>query len=436
MSSGYSGATLNLGIYTITCTGNVSIASDEDLLNAGTSTLSMSGSSAQTLGNPTLSNAFNDVTINQNVNLDNDLYVSGGVLTINANYYINTHFVNGVGWNVHLRGSGNVLVLNGWFRSYNASGNTGIVFFEADTDSSILNVPSGTGYGVNNSYTAAAIRLTPVGNISSTYSLQGNINNIDNFGIHGLDGGTVTFNTNDYNIAVFSFMTFGTDSDGEADIVCNYGSSTLTAQQMVRFSAHGSSSPIHNLQSSTWSVGWWSPFPNRSITFDVGTSNVTVNSELGESWQEGYPNDCSFYNVTINPTATLHSYVPFKLQGRLTVNNGKSLVLHDNISGNGELYASAQTGNIDVRFQAGHNFQFNRMSLTGNDTYGVTLRSSSAGSTWSGIMTGYSEVYHVNVSDSEMVGSEIDALDSTNTDGGNNGPAWVFDDNVQGVAVS
>lgn len=435
MSSGYSGATLSLGIYTVTCTGNVSIASDEDLLNAGTSTLSMSGASAQTIGNPTLSNAFNDVTIGQNVGLTDDLYVDGGVLTINANFYINTQLVAGTGYDIHLRGSGNVLVLNGYIRAY-GSGNHGVIYFELDEDDTILNVPGGTGFGSNNSYTATAIRMILIGTIDGTFSIQGEIDNVDNINVYGLSqNGNVTFNTNGYDITIYSTFALGYDTANEANITGNFSSSTITVPALCRFQAADTATQAYNLQTSSWIVGYWSPYPNRTITFNVGTSSVAVSESVGEIWQTGFPVDCDLYNLTINPTTTANGYVTFSVQNRLTINNGKTFLLSEGMQA-GEFVASAQTANINVRFPPGYNNQIGTLYLTGSGSNQVRLYSSTPGTQWSGRTLQYSEVYRVNVTDSEMVGAEIDALDLTNIDGGNNGPAWVFDDNVHSITVS
>jgi len=433
MSSGYSGATLSLGTYTVTCTGNVSIASNDNLLDAGTSTVDMAGASTQNVGNPSLSNAFYNLDISNNTQLSDDIYIVGGQLTIDADQYLN--LFPGSSYDVHLRGFGTMLVLNGYTRADN-SGNKGIIYFELDEADAIMNIPGGTGFGENNSYTAAAIRMVLIGAISGTFSMQGDINNVDNMMMYGDNSsGVATLNTNDYNFEVYSYWFFGEDISGEAELVCNFGSATITVPQLCRFVCLTDST--FNMQSSTWDVGCFSKFPDRTLTFNVGTSSVTVNTGIGESWQSTLPNppDPPFYDLTLD-AASVICYTNFTVQHRMTVTEGTTVEVQRKISGTGEVYARALTGDVNLEFTPGYRNEFGSFNLAGQGAYEVSLYSATPGTPWSGVMTGYSEVNHVTVSDSEMVGQEIDALDSTNTDGGNNGPSWVFDDNQQDIVIS
>jgi len=440
MTSGYSGATLGLGIYTVTCTGDVSIASNDDLLDAGSSTVDMAGSSTQTLGNPNLSNAFYNLDISQDVDLDDDVYVHDGVLTIDSGHVLDLHAVSGTGHDVHLRGSGNVLVLNGWFNASNGS-NLGTVYFELDVDDTVLNVPGGTGFGSNGSYTAAALRCRLVGAITGTFSLQGDIANVDNLAVWGdSSSGDPTFNTNDYDITTYSFMLWGdSETSSDAPLTCNFGSSSITCPLFVRWVSNNGAT--YNLQTSTWSVSQWSPYPTGTgavtvaPTFNVGASSVTVTDSVGENWQND-DDFIKFYDLTFSPSgASSTGDVKFSVENTITFAAGKSHDLQRQVTG-GSLEGDASTGDIGLTLSASFPYEFSGMDFTGTDPYEVSVSSDTPGTPWSGTMTGYGRVDHTAVSDSEVVGEEIDALDPSNTDGGNNGPSWVFDDNQQAIVIS
>lgn len=440
MSSGYSGSTLGLGIYTVTCTGDVSIDSSADILDAGSSTVDMAGSSTQTLGNPTMSNAFYNLDISQDVDLDDDVCVDDGVLTIDSGYVLDLHAVSGTGHDIHLRGSGNVLVLNGRLNASNG-GNNGAVYFELDVDDTVINIPGGTGFGSNGSYTATAMQCRLVGAISGTFSLQGDIDNIDNITVWGDNSsGSPTFNTNNYDVTVYSFMLWGDSTlSTDAPLTCNFGSSTMTSSNFCRWTSNNGAT--YNLQTSTWSVSQWSPYPTDTgavtvaPTFNVGTSSVTVTQSVGESWQSD-DDFIKFYDLTFSPSgATGTGDVRFSVENNLALMPGKSYEMQRRVDG-GKLIASATTGDIDVSFNVSFPYEFSGMELSGNDPYQVSVSSDSTGSAWSGSMTGYGRVDHASIIDSEVVGKEIDAIDPSNTDGGNNGPSWVFDDHQQMIVIS
>lgn len=437
ISSGYSGSTLYLGLYTVTCTGNISIASNDNLLDAGTSTVVRGGTSVGTLINPSLSNAFYNLRISYETNMLGDVHAHGGTVTIDSDVRLNMHPGVGVYGDLYVRGHGTVLALNGYVSGDHPSdGNAGDVILEEDDDDTIINVPAGNGWHVNGSFSATGLILRQIGSINTTYSFSGDIDNIDHLLIEGPDGGTITVNTNNYNITTYAFIVFGTINTGDATITANFGSSELYGGVFIRFMSDGGA--IYNLQSAKFFFGWWSVYNSDTDsvdvnpTFNVGTSTVTITDGIGEFWQTDQ-DVTKFYNLVWDPSdSEVTSYVSFSVSNTCTLTSGKSYNINGNLSIE-NLSCQATEGNVSVVFNPEKRHDFGTMELTGPNT--IELKSSTPGDAWSGRVTGYSVVDHVAVSDSHLDGGTIDALDTSNKDLGNNGDSWLFDDFQQSVTI-
>jgi hypothetical protein len=156
---------------------------------------------------------------------------------------------------------------------------------------------------------------------------------------------------------------------------------------------------------------------------------------VGESWQSD-DDFIRFYDLTLSPTGSTSTVdVRFTVENELTFAAGKTHELERQVTG-GVWGGDASTGDIDINVEPTFRYDIDGMSFTGTDPYRVNLYPATPGTPWYGTVSEDSVVDHVTVANSYLDGAEIDALDESNIDGGDNGRSWVFDDYQQVVVIS
>lgn len=434
------GGTISASSKRITLSGDFTIGNTSGLFDAGTSTLVMAGSSTQTLTIADISNNLCNLRVANDTALGSDIRLIDGVLTIESGSMVDLHPSIGVGYDVYLRGIGTVLDLGGYFNAFlTGDGNNGHVIYELAQDGETINITGGTDWNSDGGYTAAGIFGLLIGAISGTFNLKGDLGNIDHFGIWGsTTGGALEFNTNGYNITVFSFLVWGdTSIPHDAVLTCNFDGSTITWDQLNRFV--GDDGATYNLQTSTWVGAYWSAWGLSAAaittlpTFNIGTSSVNLDTAIGEVWFDDGPGD--FYDLTIdNAGGTVISYEPLTIDNSCAVNADTIFELDESATIE-ELIADADIADITIQFNYIELYDIAKLTLSGIDPYRVNLVSSLPGSQWDVSLSNYSVVNNVDVQDSNLSGAEVDAVGDTNDDSGNNSSNWIFQDEVTAVWI-
>lgn len=191
---------------------------------------------------------------------------------------------------------------------------------------------------------------------------------------NGTNTGTIDADTNDPTL----------DIDGNFTISAN---ATFTASATGTFTVAGD-----------WSNSGTFTHSNGTVTFD-GTSQQTLSGTMTGS--------SAFYNLTItNNSGTDPDTDP-------------SVIFSAAAEANTATFTTAST---KLRFNAGSTYTFTNINFNGQaDTTRITLRSSSAGTQWSLVVTGTQTVSNTDAKDSDASGGDIiNATDGTNYDSGNN----------------
>jgi hypothetical protein len=427
--------------FTAAPTMAINVGGDIDIhvsgtFNESTSTVVCDGTATQSLIASEAAHAFYKLQISNtsaDVDLGTDIRVLN-LLTIDTDAKLDLV----TAYDVYLRGSGTMLVLNGILYGDSAS-----VIWEINAGGTTT-IAGGTGWNINGSYTGAAILVQIIDTVTTTVRLGGDIDNVLAFSIESTaagSGATASFYSDDYDLTTYVFVRVGPDLVADACTFTSYWGSSTIEWGNFSFVRWQWDAATHNLQSSTWQVGvYWSVYgPSTSAvdtqqTFVPGTSFVDVRY-IGESWMAFGAHDgiAKFYDLRLNnPGGTAYVYIKPIVTNDLTLaDNGSSsetsvecqwLVDINN------LILDADYADVTFAFyETGQNYLRKKPTWDGLSTFRNRIRSRVATNQADvqcdeagGVVT------RTDIQDNNLSGNAVDATDGTNIDSGNNSVFWIF----------
>jgi hypothetical protein len=247
---------------------------------------------------------------------------------------------------------------------------------------------------------------------------------------------TLTFNLSTYNLICGTFQ-FGNDAAVTGTVVLNAGSGTHSVSVFDGATVNGNLGTTNvNLQSSQWSCsGSWTFGSNHTV--NPGTSTVTITNTSTVT-----SNGKSFYNFVINAAArtiTLSGALTIATGGTLTVTAFTAFAGNQYIifAGSGSISIATAVSNrlrtavagSTITWTTGTNI-WTIPAYTANDWGGdasadVAWRSSTPGTQYRILAPAGVVVSNMNPQDNLNSGTDINAMDGTSRDGGNN-IGWLF----------
>lgn len=406
------------------------------------------GSSVQTITMDAASNVFDDLQCSNtsaDIDLGSDIRTTG-TMTIDTDCRVDST-ANG-GNTVYIRGSGTMLVLNGWI--YAVSQN---VILEVNGGGTTY-IPSATGWNVNGSLTGAVLTTEIIDTVTATIRLAGDIDNIQIFRIRCGSGGSgassdVTFYSDDYDITCQVSMAIGAEQAIDSGAFESFWGSSVVEwtnndTQTLRWQWNGAT---HNLQSATFrgqngTKGRYSVYGtstnavDTAQTFNPGTSQVRCR-DVGESWMGlGSHNGVAECDDIIlsNPGSVSYVYIKVVADKLSFGDNGSSAETDVECQAEidvGELELDATYAQQTFDFYEGVQSYVDTFDFGGTATYDLLIRSRVAGTQADVELTNAATVSYVDVQDNNLSGANVNAYDGTNTDSGNNSSNWLFTEPVQ-----
>lgn len=311
MTTGYTG-TFSLGTIALTCTGNMTFASNATIDGSGACSITLTGaSSVFTVAGSTVTMTgcalrFDGTTACQ---LTDNRGATFKNLTLGASAVLTA---NGIQTTTFAAGSGNTPITLGASATL-----TNNILFVCSLSGSPTAISLGAGYTLNGtsriqfahsgngtvtipamtSTTWIEFLVTSTGTTTIDFAGAINMSNAA-FNIATMtSSNTLTWNTNNYAITCSTFRSGG-NSSGTGIFIGNLGSSVITTGAYLAYSNNTNST--YNFQTSQWTcTGSWTFGSNHTV--DPGTSLITFSGTAAHTITL---NGKSLYDVTINNTAT------------------------------------------------------------------------------------------------------------------------------------